>query len=584
MNAQPQAAPLKYRWRVPEIDLARRKALRQALGISRITAQVLLNRGCRETAAAEAFLNPAPDELNDPFLFRDMRRAVARIEKALAQGEKITVYGDYDVDGISGAALLGEFFTALGHPVEIFIPDRFKDGYGLAAVQVERLAAAGVGLIITVDNGTSAYRAAETAAALGVDVIVTDHHEVKGDLPDVYAVLNPHRLDGTYPDKRLCGAGVAFKLCHALLAERGEGSPARIPDRLMPLLDLVALGTVADVAPLTGENRVLVREGLKLLSSEARVGIKTLKAVAGLAGEPVGAGQVGFHLGPRINAGGRVADGNRGAQLLATTDPEVAMEAARYLDAANRERRDVESAILAEVVERIDAEGWATRNCIVMGQAGWHPGVLGIIASRVVERYHRPCLLIGVGKGGIGKGSGRSIPALHLFEALGACEDLLLGYGGHMYAAGVSVEADQIPKLAERLDQVVGRDVAPGDFQLSLKLDASARIDEISQGLLDEFSRVAPFGSGNPEPVLMLAGVRPTSVRVVGGDHLKMMLSAPGERRELSAIAFGCAEWLDSYIREGVPVDLAGTVSINRYQGRETLQFRIRDLRPAARN
>jgi single-stranded-DNA-specific exonuclease len=583
MRPQPQGEPLKYRWRIPPIDLAARKALREALGVSRITAQALLNRGLGDPAAAADFLAPGPEALHDPFRFRDMRRAVDRIEAALSGGEPIAVYGDYDVDGVSGSALLAEFFETLGHRVDVFIPDRFADGYGLTAEAVERLAKGGHKLVITADNGTSAHRAVARAAELGVDVIVTDHHEVRGTLPPAFAVLNPHRPDATYPERRLCGVGVAFKLCHAILVGRGQASPAGVPEALAPLLDLVALGTVADVASLTGENRLLVREGLSLLSREARVGVAALKAVAGLAGQEVGAGQVGFHLGPRINAGGRVADANQGVVLLRTRDRTQADEAARYLDGANRERRAIEGEILEDVLGRIAAGGLEGRHCIVLASEDWHPGVLGIIASRVVERYHRPCILIATGADGIGKGSGRSIPGLHLFEALSACEDLLLAYGGHTVAAGLTVEAAQVPALADRLERVAAQRLGPEDLRPSLRLDASARLADVDRALVDELGRLAPFGAGNPEPVLMLPGVVPVRPHEVGTGHLRMTLAGAGGRGpQLAAIAFGCAEWLDRHVKDGRPVDVAGTVSVNRWKGTETVQLRVKDVRPIA--
>jgi len=336
------------------------------------------------------------------------------------------------------------------------------------------------------------------------------------------------------------------------------------------------------VAPLTGENRALVRRGLQLLSDEARPGVKALKEVAGLAGQQVGSGQVGFHLGPRINAGGRVAHAGRGVDLLIGRDAAAALAAARDLDDANRERRAIETDILEQVIAQIDAMT-ALPNCIVLADRGWHPGVLGIIASRVVERTHRPCFLIGIDAAGVGKGSGRSIPALNLFVTMGDCADLLLGYGGHMAAAGLSIEASQVAPLAERLDAAVGRRLQPDDYRLRLKLDASARLSEIHDGLLAEFARIAPFGPGNQEPVLLLPGVVPRWPKIVGEKHLKMTLThpnSPGVR--LEAIAFGCADWFGTLVREGLPVDLVGTVSLNRWNGRETVQLRVRDLRPVA--
>ncbi|MDH4229047.1 MAG: single-stranded-DNA-specific exonuclease RecJ [Nitrospirota bacterium] len=581
MGPQPQEQPLKYRWEIPAIDPEKRRALREVLGLSRISAQVLLNRGVGTPEAAGRFLDPASGTLHDPYLFRDMTRAVERLDRALEAGEPIAVYGDYDVDGISGATLLAEFFAGLGHPVRVVIPDRFADGYGLSGDWVERLAADGVTLIVTTDNGTTAHAAVARAVELGVDVIITDHHEVRGALPPAYALLNPHRPDATYPEKRLCGVGVALKLCHGLLVRRGAAQRDQLPPSLLPLLDLVALGTVADMAPLTGENRMLVRAGLQLLSRGERPGVAALKEVAGLTGQRIGAGQVGFHLGPRINAGGRVADAGEGVTLLTTRDPEVARDMARSLDRANQERRRVEARITEEVVERIEAENLGRRNCIVLGSPEWHPGVLGIIASRVVERYHRPSLLIGIGSGGVGKGSGRSIPGLHLFDALGRCEDLLLGYGGHMYAAGITLEMGQVEALGQRLDEVVGRMVKPDAFRLALRLDASARLTEVNRELTGEFERLAPFGPGNPEPLLLLERVVPVRPQVVGNGHLRMTLTrADASGVRLSAMAFGCGDWYDGAVTEGKPVDLVGSVSINHWQGRETLQFRVRDLRP----
>jgi single-stranded-DNA-specific exonuclease len=586
MPPKPQAEPLRYRWEVPTIDPDARAALRKALGVSRITAQALLNRGLSDPARAARFLDPGPDLLHDPFAFRDMHKAVDRIERAAAAGEGIAVYGDYDVDGVSGASLLGEFFESVGIRARVRIPDRFADGYGLTAAAVERLAGEGARVVVTADNGTSSHAAVARAAELGVDVIVTDHHEVRGEVPKALAVLNPHRPDATYPERRLCGVGVAFKLCHALLAGRGEAPSTGLPERLAPLLDLVALGTVADVASLTGENRVLVRRGLELLSKEARPGIAALKEVAGLGGQDIGAGQVGFHLGPRINAGGRVADANQGVRLLRTRDRAEADEAARYLDAANRERRAIEAKVLREVERRIAAEGLTSRSCIVLADPEWHAGVLGIIASRVVERYHRPCVLIAMDDAaGVGKGSGRSGAALHLFEALVECEDLLLGYGGHTVAAGLTVEARNVPELALRLDRVAARRIGPEGFRPALRLDASAKVADVDRGLVEELARLAPFGAGNPEPVLVLQGVVPIRPRIVGEGHLALNLGsalggAEGAGAQLAAIAFGGGDWLGAEVREGVPLDVAGTVSIHRWRGRETVQMRVRDIRP----
>jgi single-stranded-DNA-specific exonuclease len=551
-------------------------ALVQGLGVRRTTARILAGRKIDSVEAARRFLAPSAANLHDPFLLTGMDRAVERIERAIAARERILIAGDYDVDGVTATSLYLELFSWLGVPVAYRIPHRLTEGYGLTETGVRAARDQGVSLLITADCGTTAHGPIELANSFGIDVIVTDHHEPQDRIPPAYALLNPHLPDSAYPEKVLCAAGIAFKVAQALLGR--QRSLPGVDGRLASVLDLVALGTVADVAPLRGENRYLVAEGLRALSAGRRAGVAALKTVCGMEGKRVDAGMVGFQLGPRINAVGRLAAAHSGVTLLTTTDPQVAITAARELDAANQERRRIEDAMLEGAVAKAERELAMDRaRSIVLADEAWHPGVIGIIASRLVDRWHRPAIVIAVGPDGKGKGSGRSIPGFHLTRALEECGDLFEGFGGHAAAAGLTIRAERIPAFRERFDAVVAATLSTEAAHPILSLDDEVDLVDVTFPLIDELSRLAPFGMGNPEPLLTSRGCAPRGARIVGNNHLKLLVRHANVAT-LDAIGFGLGHLLPT---DPGPIDLAYSARVDSWQGQDRIQLRLKDLRPS---
>ncbi|HET8760973.1 MAG TPA: single-stranded-DNA-specific exonuclease RecJ [Nitrospiria bacterium] len=551
-------------------------ALVQGLGVRRTTARILASRKVDSVEAARRFLAPSAADLHDPFLLTGMDRAVERIERAVAGRERILIAGDYDVDGVTATSLYLELFAWLGTPVAYRIPHRLTEGYGLTETGVRAARDQGVSLLITADCGTTAHGPIELANSFGIDVIVTDHHEPQDRIPPAYALLNPHLPDSRYPEKVLCAAGIAFKVAQALLGRRR--SLPGVDGRLASVLDLVALGTVADVAPLRGENRYLVAEGLRALSAGRRVGVAALKTVCGMEGKRVDAGMVGFQLGPRINAVGRLAAAHSGVTLLTTTDPQVAITAARELDAANQERRRIEEAMLEGAVAKAERELSMDRaRSIVLADEAWHPGVIGIIASRLVDRWHRPAIVIALRPDGKGKGSGRSIPGFHLTRALEECREFFEGFGGHAAAAGLTIRTERIPTFRERFDAVVAATLSTDSAQPILSLDDEVELVDVTFPLIDELSRLAPFGMGNPEPLLTSRGCAPRGARIVGNNHLKLLVRH-ANAASLDAIGFGLGHLLPT---DPGPIDLAYSARVDSWQGQDRIQLRLKDLRPS---
>jgi single-stranded-DNA-specific exonuclease len=486
------------------------------------------------------------------------------------------IAGDYDVDGVTATALYLELFSWLATPVIYRIPHRLTEGYGLTEAGVRAARDQGVSLLITADCGTTAHAPIELANRFGIDVIVTDHHEPQDQIPPAYALLNPHLPGSSYPEKVLCAAGIAFKVAQALLGRRR--SLPGVDGRLASVLDLVALGTVADVAPLRGENRFLVSEGLRALSAGRRVGVAALKTVCGMEGKRVDAGMVGFQLGPRINAVGRLAAAHSGVTLLTTTDPQVAITAARELDAANQERRRIEEAMLEGAVAKAERELSMDRaRSIVLADEAWHPGVIGIIASRLVDRWHRPAIVIALGPDGKGKGSGRSIPGFHLTRALEECREFFEGFGGHAAAAGLTIRTERIPTFRERFDAVAAATLSTDSAQPILSLDDEVELVDVTFPLIDELSRLAPFGMGNPEPLLTSRGCAPRGARIVGNNHLKLLVRH-ANATSLDAIGFGLGHLLPT---DPGPIDLAYSARVDSWQGQDRIQLRLKDLRPS---
>lgn len=563
------------KWNTKKIAAATVERLGTDLELHRLTAAVLAARGIETAKEAGPFLAPSLSDMLDPLLLRGMEAAVGRLLAARRHRDTICIYGDYDVDGISGTALLVSFLRQTGFSCRYFIPNRFDDGYGLNREAIQGIIALGANLIVSVDCGITAVEEALFCREQGIDLIVVDHHLPKETLPGAVAVVNPMQPGCPYPYKSLAGVGVAFNLLVALrMALRAEGvfTGGNEPD-LREWLDLVALGTIADVVPLTGQNRIFAFHGLKQLSATAKPGIQALKRVAGVTGG-VSCGQVGFRLAPRLNAAGRMESAVPGVDLLLSADQTECQGIAEDLEAANAERQATERRILDEAIEMVETSG-AYPDCrsIVLASQNWHQGVVGIVASRLVERYHRPTILISLDGEGSAKGSGRSITGFHLLDAVTACSPFLERFGGHRYAAGVGLRADAVTAFAAAFEAEAARLLTEDDLVAQLDVDAEAQPADITPELARELKRLEPFGAGNPEPVLLMRGLRVLEHRVVGDGHLKLRLAGGG--CHFNAIAFRLA----SRELPGM-VDIAFFPEMNEWNGNSTLQLRVKDLRP----
>jgi single-stranded-DNA-specific exonuclease len=545
------------------------------LQVDRLTACLLAQRGGNDLVAAREFLEPRLQQLPDPFLLGNMAAAVTRLVAALEAGEKIAIHGDYDVDGVSGTALLVEGLRAFGAKVEYFIPLRLRDGYGLSAEHLRQAFAGGARVAVSVDCGISAVAEAEIARDLGLDLIITDHHQPPLILPAACAIINPHLPDSVYPDKDLAGVGVAFMLLIALRSRlRAAGAfTARPEPDLRYSLDLVALGTIADVVPLRGVNRILTRIGLGIINQGRRPGLKSLCTAAGI--RQVSCGNVAFSLAPRLNAAGRLEDANLGVELLLTEDPRRAGELAALLDGFNRERQGVEQQVLSEAIDQME-EGKGGDYSLVLAGEGWHPGVIGIVASRLVERYHRPAVLIAL-EGESGKGSARSIRGLHLYQTLQACAADLDGYGGHAFAAGLSIATNRVAAFAAAFEQAAAATLSADDLLPVLLYDSEVLIEDLSLTLITDLQRLSPFGAGNPEPLFLLRNARAQQVTPCGTGHLKFSVRQGGFSLPCIAFAFP-QHWGEILPGE---IDLLVAAQSNEWQGRISLQLRVKDIRPA---
>ena len=568
--------PAKRRWIETEVDGGAAERLAGALSLHPLAARVLAARGILEPAAAEAFIAARIADLPDPFTMKGMDGAVARIARALEQGERIACYGDYDVDGVTSTTLLSGFLRAAGGDVVTYIPHRLVEGYGLNGEAVAKLAAQGVKLLVTLDCGITAAAEVKTAAELGLDTVVVDHHTVPVELPAAAAILNPHQPGCPYPSKDLAAVGVTFALVMALrrrLREAGRFGAARPEPNLKDALDLVALGTVADVVHLVGANRLLVRAGLEVLAQTRRVGLRALKRVAGIPdGQPVSAGQVGFRLAPRINAAGRLDDAGRGVRLLQETDATRAQALAEELDRENQSRQEIERRILDEATEDARARVKQGVRGLVLARDGWHAGVVGIVASRITERFHRPAVLIAL-EDGAGKGSGRSIERFHLDDALAACSAHLVRFGGHKHAAGVTVARDAVEGFRLAFEAHAAERLGPDDLVPRTRIDGWVSAPEVTERAAEDLNRLAPYGAGHPEPVFAMRGA-PERARPVGagGAHLKLAFG-----RGLDAIGFGLGDRLS--LCSGGAVEAAFTVGFDEWDGTRRLQLRLKDLR-----
>jgi single-stranded-DNA-specific exonuclease len=551
--------------------------------LSPLLARLLLNRGIDAVGRASTFLTPTlRTGLRSPLVFPDMARATERILRARAQRERVCIYGDYDVDGVTGSSQLLLFLRELEMDPDLYIPHRTREGYGLSSQAVRIIAERGATVMITADCGATAHVEIALAQSLGIDVIICDHHHVPERRPPAYAVLNPMEPACPFSFAGLSGAGVVFYLLMGLRMRLREQGCEQVPD-LRRYLDLVTLGTVADLVPLVEENRVLVTHGLREIERSQRPGIVALKEVSGEA--EVSSSYIGFRLGPRINAGGRLAEAQKAVELLTTTDSERARELAADLDQENRARQGIEEKILNHAVATVQA--WPDlddRRSIVLASAEWHPGVIGIVASRLVERFSRPTFLIAI-DGEKGKGSGRSPKIFHLYEGLKACAEFLTGYGGHRQAAGLSIPTGQIEMFAERFEAVARERLRAEDLIPETEVDAELDLSILNGETMAEVRRLEPYGQGNPEPIFLTRNVQVVSARIVGGNpllgrsgHLKLLLRSMQGGRPVDAIGFGMA---DAPIIQGGKLDVLYTPEVNVWNGNASLQLRVKDLQIA---
>ncbi len=546
--------------------------LARGLGLSELAAVLLVSRGINDVETAEKFFNPKLENLHDPFLMRGMREAVERIQRAVERREKILIYGDYDVDGTTSTVILKKALQLIGAEVSYYIPERLKDGYGLREDAMDMARERGIHLVISVDTGIRAQQVVSYAKTLGLDVIITDHHLPEAGLPPALAVLNPKRPDCPYPEKNLAGVGVAFKLAQALLTKTNQAH------YIESFVKIAAIGTIADIVPLTGENRIIAKYGLLGLRNPKNFGLRALLDVAGVsAAKPLAGSDIGFKIGPRINAVGRMAGASMAVDLFDAPDLQTATEMAHAMNVQNAARQQIEADTLAQVLAQIDSDrDLKDAYVTVVAGEGWHRGVIGIVASKVVDKLYRPTIIISI-ENGLGHGSGRSIAAFHLLNGLENCSDVFEKFGGHSHAAGVTIRADKIADLRRRLDAHARSVLNQEDLIPIIEIDYELSFKQATLDTLAEIKRLEPFGSGNPEPVFATQGAQVVSPpRVMKDKHLKLRLLQSG--RWMDAVYWGGAEYANE-IFAGDIVNVAYTLQENTYNGNTSVQLVLKDLK-----
>ncbi len=566
-------------WQVKEVDKAICDKIVAENKVFPLTARLLANRGLVEKSEIENFFNRDSMPLHDPFLLTDMDKAVARIEKAIAEKQTVCIYGDYDVDGVTSTVMLYLYLCSRGLECEYFIPERISEGYGLSLPVIEKMKGR-VDLIITVDTGVTAVAEAEYARSVGIDMVITDHHSCRDTLPDVCAVINPHREDSKYPFLNLAGVGVVFKLLCAL-----EGSTERILDLYS---DIIAVGTVADVMPIIGENRRITCVGLKKLAETKNIGLLALMNKAGIIkpgknAKKITSATVRYVLAPRINAAGRIACASRAVELLLTNNAEEADDIAEELCEINKLRQATEQKIYEQAVELINQSG-ANDKFIVLAYDGWHQGVIGVVASKIAERYSRPCILFSL-DGDTAKGSGRSIKGFSLMDALSACGDMLIEYGGHELAAGLSIERDKIDGFRRKINEYAETILGECETACPLEIECKVEFNDLTEKTIDEMLKLEPFGLSNPQPVLVINNVQLKDIVPLShGKHVKFRICGSGNGRNcsLNAVYFGMA-YEDFNFGDGAICDVVFTADLNEYMGLRTPQLFVKAIRYSER-
>ncbi len=561
-------------WQVaPEPDFHLVDELSGKIDLPDNIIKILINRGLDTAENIENFINPKMEDLKDPFQLPDMEKGVERIVDALRANEKMMVYGDYDVDGITAAGLMFLVLNKLGAQISYYLPNRLVEGYGISEDGLAEAVKQGVSLIISVDTGVTAVEEVERARELGIDIIVTDHHEPGPNLPDAVALINPKLHDESQGGHELSGVGVSFKVAQALYRRLGQPET-----ELEEHLDLVALGTSADIVPLIAENRILTKFGIKQIIRTTKPGLKSLTFVSGLLGKEISTGQVVYVLAPRINAIGRLGNAEKAIRLLTTRDEVVASKIAKFLEEENRRRKSIDEKTLTEALAMMDTDvDLQNDRAIVLASKGWHQGVIGIVASRLVEKFYLPTILIAI-DGDEGKGSARSIPNFHIYNALNFCSDDLLRFGGHKYAAGLTIKPSKIDVFSRKFKKVAMEELSDEDLTPKLKIDAEIDLDDIDEKFIDTIDMFAPFGPANMRPIFLTRNLEVVgNPHVVGKNHLKMKVKK-GEK-VFDVIGFGFGDHAHQLALRSVAVDLVYVAEINTFGDQSRIQLRVKDLR-----
>ena len=565
---------MEQKWIIEDVlDPQAVSVLADELNAPAIIAQILLRRGVENKEQAQRFFRSSIKHLYDPFLLKDMDKAVERLRQAVLSDQEILIYGDYDVDGITSVTVLYLLLKELGAHIHYYIPDRHAEGYGLSEAGIRNASEKNIDLIVTVDCGITGHAEIEIAREMGIDVVITDHHEPSMTIPDAVAVVDPKRHDCVYPFKELAGVGVAYKLAQGLLRRLDIDESI-----LEKYIELVAIGTSADIVPLVDENRIFTKEGLIRLNDSDNIGLKALIRASGLNGRNIGTGQIVFVLAPRLNAVGRMGNAERAVELLSSTDENFAQDIAKILEKENQTRKDVDEEAFVEAIELAEALfNNGSKNSLVLSKEGWHTGVIGIVASRVVERYYRPTVLISV-EDGIGKGSARSINGFDLYDALKKCEDLFIGFGGHKYAAGLTIDSENIKKFEERLEQIALEELSGDDLVPAIAIEQDIRLAQIDDVLVKWLKHLAPFGPKNMRPVFVSRGLQIVGTpTIVGKNHLKFKVRQ--DNKVLDVIAFNMGDMLYRLNPGEANLDMAYVIEENIYMGRKSIQLRAKDLR-----
>ncbi|MCD4796010.1 MAG: single-stranded-DNA-specific exonuclease RecJ [Candidatus Cloacimonetes bacterium] len=569
---------MQKNWKIAESltkdQLALIKQITEQMKCPDIIAEMLIRKGFMKVDEIQKFFNPSIEDVIDPFIFKDMKKAVLRIISAIKNKEKIVIYGDYDVDGTTSTAMLYLGLKKIDANIGFYIPHRMIDGYGLSLNGVDQLKDEGAQLIISVDCGINAIEEIEQINSLGMDIIITDHHNPKEILPQAYAIINPKLIDSDYPYKYLAGVGVAYKLLMSVYRELGIDSKELVDK----YIDLVALGTIADIVPLTGENRIFASIGLQRLIEKDNIGLTALVNIAGLSEKELNSNDIVFGIAPRINAAGRMGSAMRAVELMISTDEEKSIELAQIIERENSLRQQIDQKTFQEACEIIEKKykNINETSIIIVSSDDWHPGVIGIVASKLVEKYYRPSIMISF-KDGVGSGSGRSIPGFDLFEALSSVEDYLETFGGHKYAAGLQVLIEYVDIFENRLNKYVNEHITLEDLIPPLKIDTKLELYEINNNFLEWLNKFSPFGLGNMRSTFYTEKVMVVGYPYnVGKNHLKIKVVKDG--CPLDLIGFNLGDYLP-FLKKGSYIDIAYSLEFNSWQGRTTIQGKLKDIK-----